>query len=104
MSLVLVLDRVEGKYSKILFKENSLTYDFRVLNDLLIEEHSVSIEKIPIEDNLETSYILVLFPSKTAAAEPRTWHESLASQVAIRHCSRTSSKQSETAKLWQCFR
>lgn len=49
-----------------------MTYDFRVLNDLLIEEHSVSIEKIPIEDNLETSYILVLFPSKTAAAMKHT--------------------------------
>lgn len=47
MSLVLVLDRIEGKYSKILFKENSLTYDSRVLNDLLIEEHSVSIAKDP---------------------------------------------------------
>ena len=47
MSLVLVLDRVEGKYSKILFKENSLTYDSRVLNDLLIEGHSVSIAKDP---------------------------------------------------------
>lgn len=47
MSLVLVLDRIEGKYSKILFKENSLTYDSGVLNDLLIEEHSVSIAKDP---------------------------------------------------------